>query len=165
MAAPAKGGAPRWAWRWPAFVVALLAMTVAAHVVLVAEALGDPSFAVVDSYYTKAVHWDEHLAEEAANARLGWQVEVHSILKDSGQLLRLVLKDERGLPIAGASVQGRARHMARASVHFDLAFAAAADGTYTAFLPNSRAGLWELHVAVAQAGTHFTPTVRYEVEP
>lgn len=51
---------------YPGIVIAILLMSVAAHVVLLIKASGDGGAQVVPDYYQKAVNWDAEQARAAA---------------------------------------------------------------------------------------------------
>jgi hypothetical protein len=51
---------------YPGIVVAILLMSIAAHVVLVIKASSDGGAHVVPDYYEKAEHWDADQARAAA---------------------------------------------------------------------------------------------------
>lgn len=51
---------------YPGMVIAILAMSVAAHIYLIAKASSDGGAQVVPDYYEKAVNWDAEQARAAA---------------------------------------------------------------------------------------------------
>ena len=55
--------------KWPLFVVALLLISVLAHVFLIAKALHDPGLAVEKDYYRRAIQWDASHANGSAPHR------------------------------------------------------------------------------------------------
>lgn len=65
-------GLPIWAFVPPLILVFLGGI----QLVLVRMALHDPSFSIEDGYYAKATSWDARQAQDAQNARLGWQLDV-----------------------------------------------------------------------------------------
>lgn len=59
---------------YPGMVIAILAMSVLAHIYLVIEAASDGGAQVVPNYYEKAIHWDAKQARAAAlrDGRASW---------------------------------------------------------------------------------------------
>jgi len=151
--------------RWPLAVTAILGLTVAANIWLIRTASGDPSFAIEENYYERGVHWDDELAQRAANRALGWKV-VATMTQDAtgnGAVLHLVLTDSAVAPIEGASVVVRAMHVARARNPVQVTLASAGPGQYQARLSVERAGLWELRIDVHRGADRFTATERLDV--
>jgi nitrogen fixation protein FixH len=149
---------------WPVGMGVILALTVAANVGMIMLARGDPSFAVEPDYYRKAVQWDDAMAQERANAALGWRL-VPSLTLAAGAPARLVvqLADAAGAPLAGATLTVQAMHNARAAEVFEATLAASgAAGTYEAALPLRRAGQWELRFDVRRGAERFTARARVE---
>jgi nitrogen fixation protein FixH len=148
-------------WYWPLGLTALLVGGAGANVALWLVAAGDPSFAVEPDYYAKAVHWDQTMAQEAANAALGWSVSASFEPGARPGQSRLVarVRDRAGAPVDGARVSVVAFPSARASRMSAAALEPKGDGAYAAGLPADRPGLWELRVRVTRGGDVFTETL------
>ena len=148
-------------WGWPALIVALLVGGAGANIWLMLVATGDASFAVEADYYEKALRWDDAMAQEARNARLGWSVAVR--LERAAQpgegWVRARVVDRDGVPVAGARVGVEAFHSARASRIVRAGLTPEAGGGYAARLPLDRPGLWELRVRVERGDQVFTRTL------
>ena len=151
---------------WPGFVLALLGMSVTMVTITVVAAVGDPSFAVESDYHDKAMRWDDHVAQQARNSELGWQVAVaiSSMPGDGEPALIVRLTDRAGAPIVGAAVEGACFHYAVADRVQTLGFVATDEpGAYAAPAILHRAGLWDLRLTVDAAGEHFTHKQRLEL--
>jgi nitrogen fixation protein FixH len=147
-------------WRWPAAMVAVLVITVAANGMLWYEANSDPAFAVVPDYYDKALHWDAHMAQDARNRTLGWRLaaELGAPVR-AGRTLEVSLADSAGRLIEGATVRVAAVRVARSADEVRAVAAPRAGGGYSATLPDRGAGRWELRFDVTRGGDHFTATI------
>lgn len=145
---------------WPGLVVGLLGMSVTMVTITVVAAVGDPSFAVESDYHEKAMQWDEHVAQQATNADLGWNVVVDlgTMPGSVDQTLNVRLTDSVGLPISGASLSGGCFHYAAADRVQSLVFAELPEepGTYAAPAVLNRGGLWDLRLQADGAGSRFT---------
>ena len=151
---------------WPAFIVFLLLIPVAASVVLVRVAHDDPSFAVEENYYEKGVQWDSEMEQRAANERLGWRVDLR-VQAVAGRRVILVARlfDENERPVAAESVSLEAFPIARASQVERVELASTPEGTWDATLPLHHSGLWEFRFAAQARGERFTETIRRELDP
>lgn len=152
----------RGAW-WPIGVAAILASTVGANVWVAVIAGSDPSFSIEPNYYEKAIAWDSTMAQARENQRLGWRIEprLGEISTARDTRLDVVLLDSAGSPIRDATVHVAAFFNARAS-HVLSATLARDTADYTAQLPMTYAGEWELRFDVNRGREHFTNTTRIE---
>src|SRR5664279_5249071 len=92
-------------WYWPWLIAALLVATVAGQGVMLYAAASDPTFAVEPDYYKKAVDFDDVIAQEAANQRLGWGASaVIGARAAAGAEFTLRLADAKGAAMPGARV-------------------------------------------------------------
>lgn len=149
---------------WPIGVTAVLATTVAANIWVAVIANDDPSFAIEQDYYQKAVAWDSTLAQARRNERLGWRLTpaLGSIGPKGEARLSATLTDSTGAPISGAVVKVSALQVARASQVHQLTLAAAGAGAYDAELDARLPGQWELRFDVTAGSTRFTEIARVE---
>lgn len=149
---------------WPVAMAAILGIGVAANVWLIRVASADPSFAVEEDYYQKALRWDEELAQRARNDSLGWTGEpvLTTTSSDAGATLRVTIRDARGLPVQAGSVRVRAMHIARASDVLEAELAPSPGGGYVTRLPIHRSGLWELRLEAWRGADRFTAVRRIE---
>jgi hypothetical protein len=152
--------------RWPALIVGALAIHVVASLVTVFIATSDPSYAVEEDYYQKALAWDDRRAQDRHNRELGWQldVEVAPAAAGSDPTLVVRLADGNGQPVAGARVAVAALHNARADQILRAEPIAMGAGSYACPLAMRRSGVWELRFAVDRGGDRFTHTVRRHLD-
>lgn len=148
---------------WPAAIVAVLAVTVAANVVLLIQA-GDPTAAGIEpDYYRRAVAWDSTMAQERENAALGWRLAAElGRPMPKGTPLVVRLTDPTGRPLAGATIEVEAIHNRAAGDPVRAKVHPAPNGEYAAILPLARRGLWELRFTIERAGQRFTTRLRRE---
>jgi hypothetical protein len=152
---------------WPIAITVILGLTVAANVWIAVVAGDDPSFAIEPDYFHKAVTWDSTLAQARKNAQLGWRLESKLAAFDPrlGARLSVTLVDSAGTPISDAIVHVSALYNARANQIFSATLASPVDAQaadYTAQLPVTHAGEWELRFQVVRGGKTFTTTARVE---
>ncbi|MEM9419965.1 MAG: FixH family protein [Planctomycetota bacterium] len=101
--------------RWPLIVVALLGGHATLIITAVTFAVGGSGRGVVSDYYTKAVDFDQHKAELAASAELGWTIQLTpgSLVDDRGQrLITATLSDRSGQLISDATIHLRLTRLA-----------------------------------------------------
>jgi hypothetical protein len=149
--------------RWPALIVGALVIHVVASLVTVFIATSDPSYAVEEDYYQKALAWDERRAQEGHNRELGWQLDVEVApppAAGSDPTLVVRLADGNGQPLDGARIAVAAFHNARAGQTLRAEPAAVGAGAYACPLAMHRSGVWELRFTVGRDGERFTRTVR-----
>jgi nitrogen fixation protein FixH len=149
---------------WPLLIVLLSAIVLVPNAVLVYLATNDPSFAVEEDYYQKALAWDETMDQERRNEALGWSVDVGFAPGDPGRVrVHADLLDRDGRAIDGAAVQIAMFHNARASNILTAAMVPDDDGGYVASLPLRRPGLWELRFEIVHGDDRFTETLAREL--
>ncbi len=152
---------------WPVFLVGLILANVAFDLSIVYLVSSDPSFAVEKDYYQKGLHWNDEMAQQGANGRLGWTADV--TVRPSGvpgeSEIAATLTDAHGAPVQGALLTAEIFHNARASDVFEARFAPRADGTYLARLPLRRPGVWEFRFRAVRAEDTFTATLQRELGP
>jgi nitrogen fixation protein FixH len=155
-------------WKWPAIVIGMLTVHVLACLFFIYLATSDPSFAVEEDYYQKAVGWDEKRAQDRRNAVLGWQVALQvepaaTVAHDP--VLRVVLTDRQGRPIDGARLAVEAFPVARADRIQRLTGAGSGAGVYGAPVSIRRPGRWEFRVVAELDDDRFTTVETVHVIP
>ncbi len=144
-------------WYWPWLVAALLIATVAGQGVMLYAAASDPTFAVEPDYYRKAVDFDDVIAQEAANRRLGWSASAEiGARAAAGAEFSLHCTDAKGGAVAGARVAVVAISNLDGERHVSASLAERGDGRYAALLPLDRDGLWEFRIDAVLGADHFT---------
>jgi nitrogen fixation protein FixH len=148
-------------WPWPLAIVVLLVSGVGSNIAFMVVASGDASFAVERDYYRKALDWDRTMAQEAANAALGWAVSAEFEGGAPPGETRLVARvvDRAGAPVPGAQVAVEAFASARAAEVFSAALEPRSDGLHSATLPSARPGLWEIRLRVRRGEEVFTQII------
>ena len=145
--------AARW---WPAALVAVLVVTVAANFALLWTASSDPSFAVEPDYYQRAVQWDSTVARRARSDALHWRAIVQLAPPDGGQATILVtLTTADGTPVDSADVRVEASHNADGANLHEARLLPTGPGLYTARIPSTAMGLWRVDLTAARGPDHF----------
>jgi nitrogen fixation protein FixH len=149
--------------RWPLFIVGLLVAQVLLGMFFLYRATSDPSFAVEEDYYQKAIAWDDKLAQDRVNAELGWRVETSlQSVPRTGDSAELAVKvfDRGGAPVAGATVSVETFHNVRAGNILRGTLGETSPGVYVIALPMRRPGIWEVRLTVNHNGATFTSRQR-----
>jgi nitrogen fixation protein FixH len=126
--------------------------------------LHDPSFAVEEDYYQKAVDWDAHQEQARLNAELGWSLAVRLEPGEAGARVQVALASADGAPLDGATVVVEAFHNARASNVSRAELREVEPALYRGSIPARRPGLWELRLSARRSGQLYTEVVRRELD-
>ena len=153
----------RGAW-WPIGITGVLAATVAANIWVATIANDDPSFAIEQDYYQKAIAWDSTLAQAKRNTQLGWRLTpaLGPIGADGRVRVSATLTDSSGAPIPAATVRVSALQVSRANQVHEATLAASGAGEYDAEIDARLPGQWELRFDVRAGAAHFTDVARVE---
>ena len=146
---------------WPPMIAGALAFHVISSLVVVYVATSDPSYAVEDDYYEKAVAWDEKRAQDRTNEDLGWSLEFKVTPPErpgDQPTLDLTLLDADGGPLVGAAISVEGFHNARGDDILRVRLTDVGDGVYSATPQMNRNGRWELRFSVDRGAEHFTHT-------
>ncbi len=146
--------------KWPLLIAGALTLHAAVMVGFAVIAASDSSYAVEKDYYQKAVHWDETMAQEAANAALGWQAEAQVQPAPGKTTLRISLKGPDHQPIVGAAAHVEVFHMADSSHPLQADLQEESPGIYAAFLPMRRDGKWEIRLNAKRGKQLYTATLK-----
>mgnify|MGYP006330149751 CR=1 FL=1 len=145
--------AARW---WPAALVAVLVVTVAANFALLWKANSDPSFAVEPDYYQRAVLWDSTVARRARSDALQWRAAVRMASPEGGQATIVVnLTTADGRPVDSADVRVEASHNAEGANLHEARLLATGPGLYAARIPTTAQGLWRVDLTASRGPDHF----------
>ena len=148
---------------WAMSPVLLLGGLLGTQLLLLGNALDDPSFSVEDDYYEKALSWDAKMAQQRENARLGWTVGLSPVGFGEAGVLHARVTDASGAPVDGATVEVEAFPNARASRVRSVSLREQEPGLYVGALPFERPGLWEFRVSVQRKLDKFSEVVRKDV--
>jgi hypothetical protein len=154
--------------RWPVLIIGALVVHVVVSLLTVVVATSNPSYAVEEDYYQKALAWDSRRAQERRNLELGWQLDFAAAppqMAGGDPQLVVHLADRDGHPLDGARIAVAAFHNARANQIVRGAPAASGSGGYSCPLAIRRAGRWELRFTVDRDGEHFTRTITRDIRP
>lgn len=152
---------------WPLIITAALAIHAVAWLGVAWLATSNPSYAVEEKYYDKALAWDQKRAQDVVNAKLGWSLQPRlqpPRTRGMDPELEVVLRDDGGVPINDAAISLEAFHNARAGDITRVNFTARGNGVYVATVPVHRSGRWELRFAVDRAEDHFTAVMTEHLE-
>lgn len=154
-------------WYWPIVIVGILVLGLAPSFLLVALATNDPSFAVEEDYYEKALAWDSLQAEKRRSTALGWSVDLRTEIDPvmaGFQRVTAVIRDREGVAIPKCEVHVEAFHNARAAHRVKSRLEPIADGAHLVVLPMRRAGLWEFRFDATCGATAFTSAFTHEID-
>lgn len=152
--------------RWPLLIIGLLVLQVGLGIFFFFKATSDPSFAVEEDYYQKAINWEDKQAQDRTNAKLGWTLTpvVGPVGKDlKSRLVRAELADRDGNPLSGAVIGLETFHNIRAGEILRADLPETSPGLYGADLRMQRPGLWEIRFLVKKGSDTFTHTARVHV--
>lgn len=152
-------------WFWPGFIVGLLLLGVIANVTLLVIANNDPTFSVEPDYYQKALDWDQTMAQERENQRLGWGASLVTLPSRDGMRVVARVTDRLGAAVAPDALTVEASHNARGTHVLSATFSRHGDGTYVAEMPIRRPGLWQFRLAAVRGAERFTQTISQDVLP
>ena len=153
--------------RWPVLVIGALVIHVVVSLATVVVATSNPSYAVEEDYYQKALAWDSRRAQDRHNLELGWQLDFEVApppAAGSDPQLVIRLADRSGRPLDGARVAVAAFHNARADQIVRVEPTAAGNGVYACSLAMRRSGRWELRFTVDCDGERFTRTITRDIQ-
>lgn len=148
--------------KWPAIIVGALTVHALAWIAVAVLATSNPSYAVEEDYYDKAVAWDAKRHQDAVNADLGWQLTADvepPALPGGPALVQVTLADADGRPIDGATVDLETFHNVRADLILRGRLVGEGGGRYACELPMRRNGRWELRFEVHRGDEQFTAVV------
>jgi nitrogen fixation protein FixH len=146
---------------WPCIIAGALGIHVIASLVVVFIATSDPSYAVEEDYYQKAMAWNDKRAQERMNNTLGWNLEfaVEPPASPGDEpILEARIHDAQGEPLTGAWVSVEAFHNNRSGDIIRMQLIPVEDGLYRLQAPMKRNGRWELRFTVDRDRDHFTHT-------
>ena len=150
---------------WPIGITALLLATVAGNLMVMRIASSDPAFAVEPDYYRKAVHYDDVMAQQRTNQRLGWQLtaQVDPIVRTRPTQVTITAREASMQPLTGATMTVTARFNARANDTLTTVLREEAPGRYVGRLPMGRPGAWELRLDATRDSVRYRSTTRIMV--
>lgn len=151
-------------WLFPAIVIGLLAAQVLLCAVVIFIATSDPSFAVEEDYYAKALNWDKTKAARAASTRLGWRpILIVSPTADDYKNREITMRlfDAEDQLLTGVTATAIAFQQSRGDERQTIAFQEREDepGVYQASLPVRRTGRWQFRLTAERGADAFQQTI------
>lgn len=143
------------AWLWPVGVVGMLCVSLSVCAITVVAAVSDPSYAIEDDYYQKAVDWDRDRDLQAASDKLGWNAEL--TISTDGQIV-VTITDAHGQTVDSAAVRATAFHHARRGLAEELTLTPQGNGRYVAMLDQPREGQWQVRLQASLGRDRFLHT-------
>lgn len=137
---------------WPIGIVAGLGVVFVANAIMITLALRNPSVMASEDPYGDALDYDRVIAERAATAALGWQVEFDvctqgpSPAPERGCVVTFTVRDRDGHAVEGLSGAIEARRGDDAALDRVASVSERGEGRYEAVLALARPGLYELSV-------------------
>ncbi|MBL7978734.1 MAG: FixH family protein [Bacteroidetes Order II. Incertae sedis bacterium] len=152
-------------YRWPIFIIALLAITMIGSISVLFIANYDGGAKVVDNYYKKALDFDKSSALIHESEKLGWQVTLLPIQNTAAQVSTLVfmITDRDGNPLQNLSGKLKAERVgttikAETSLITDLQ-----PGKMSSKLKLMPKGLWDFTLLLSNGQQEFKQVIRQEI--
>lgn len=146
---------------WPLALVAVLALTVGANVVIYWVANRGEGPAVERDYYRRAVAWDSTLAEQARSRALGWRVAAALSPPAAGHgTLDLTVVDAQGAPVSGARVRVEGFAVAHSGLRLDAPLNETGPGRYGVRLAVARTEWHEFRLTVERDAARYAARLR-----
>jgi nitrogen fixation protein FixH len=150
-------------WTWPAIVIGILTVTVLGNLWVMRIARSDPSFAIEENYYQRAVNFDVQRGVEQRSDRLGWTLELSAgPASSAGSALLATLRDADGALVDSAAVTVRLTRVARAHTVIPVPLAPVTGG-YGALVPFDAPGLWDVALEARRGTARFVTEQRLDV--
>ena len=144
---------------WPVIIAGALAFHVVASLVVVFIATSDPSYAVEEDYYQKALAWNDKRAQDRTNETLGWSIDFSvepPAAPGDQSTIEVTLQDGHSSPLNGAIVSVEAFHNARSADILKFQLTPEGEGTYRSSFPAKHNGRWEIRFTIEHDGELFT---------
>lgn len=136
--------------RWiPWAIVGFFGIIIAVNAVMLWFALGTFNGLSYKEAYDRGIHYNDTLAEFEAQRALGWDVRLVTEKLGSRQIeLTLTLKDDTGVPITSAGVEGALVRPVQEGNDFGVSLSHQGAGRYVAAVETPLAGQWDLDLVV-----------------
>lgn len=142
---------------WKYVVIGLLGLNAAIVAVTVVLASNDDRATPEPDYYAKAMHWDDHQRQLAANQQLGWKISWDgSEVSPSGErAIRVGVKDAKGGAIVDAKVSVIIYHNAASNSRLAGTAVGESPGIYKVQLPAPRGGAWTVRAEISRGAEKY----------
>lgn len=105
--------------------------------------------------YRQGLHFNQTLAQRAAQAELGWKAEIGLEALGRGARLRVVMVDASGRPVDGLAISGKVRRPATTREDRAVTFTPSGHGLYVADVGALESGSWTFEGAAVRDGQTF----------
>lgn len=156
--------------RWPAFIVAILGMSITAQAILVYFATRPDAPRPEKDFYDRSLAWDEDQAVVEASRQLGWRVAIDvptgvEYVAGMAQPVDIQVADRGGAPVTGlagriAAIRPADTRLSNGAVLSELLYA---PGRYRALLRFPAEGLWEIGLDASQGSLRFVHRARVDI--
>jgi nitrogen fixation protein FixH len=140
-----------------AALLGFFAVVMAANGVFVWLALGSFTGIEAPHAYRSGLHYNQELANAAAQAALGWRAEIDVASQDHATTLRVTVRDAAAKPLDGLVVSAVWRRPTQAAWDREVTLEPAGPGRYAASLALPAPGQWDLRLTArhpAQGGSY-----------
>ncbi len=129
-------------------VIAFFGVMIFANVIFIRAAVRTFPGVSEEKSYLQGLHYNDTIAQRAAQSQLGWNVEIVEVERDAetGIIALRLSKDETAL--SGLSVAGVLKRPATAAADQPLSFIAQGDGVYAAEVGAFAPGVWDLALRI-----------------
>lgn len=144
-------------WHFLACMVVFFGIDIAVNVAFIVRAVQTFPGEVADDPYEAGVAYDQTLAREAVERKLGWTAVIDDAGRAAkGEVVSVRWTDKTGQPLSGLTVTGLLRRPATERENTNVHFSEAAPGVYRAVAAVAP-GAWDLDVtAVNRKGDQRT---------
>lgn len=151
---------------WPCLVIGLLLMQIGICTAAIISAKHSDSYIIVDQQHQNKLSWDEQQNMKDTLANLGWQLEFDIPVYNTPSQRRVVslfIKNKDNSPVTGLHVDLKIYHHAVASQIIQGELKETQPGQYTAAMPITKEGLWELQYTLTSTEDEIIGTHTYRV--
>lgn len=155
-----KPAPPRDLWI-PKLIVAGFALVVIVNGIMVYVAMASFTGLQTEGYYQRGLDYNDVLASEAAEKKLGWSVTI-DVAETGKDRVHLSVRaaDKAGNPLNGASVRVRLVRPVQAGHDMDVTLAAEGDGLYAAEVKLPMRGQWDILAQISHPSGNYSTAKR-----
>lgn len=151
---------------WPVLVVSLLLMQIGICTAALISAKHSNSYIIVDEQHDNKLGWDERRAMKQKLSELGWQLHFDIPVDntpDQRRLVSLSIKNKDNTPVTDLKADLKIYHHAVASQIIQAPLKETQPGYYTASMPITQEGLWELQYTLTSEEDEIIGAQTYRV--
>ncbi|MFN3867696.1 MAG: FixH family protein [Hyphomicrobiaceae bacterium] len=128
-------------------MIAFFGVIFAVNGVFLYSALTTHTGVVANEPYRKGLHYNDRIADEAAQEKLGWHLDLE--IPQGDGLVRVTLADAEQRKVAGLGIAGRISRPSTDDFDQNLVFEEATPGTYVARIAALAEGTWQVELSAA----------------